>query len=150
VLIRTTHYSLPEHLHEHIELVQPTTYFGRPKPMSSNLLINVLGFPIHIFPSPPPSAPGTLMDPRLGVNCTDVTTVWCLQHLYNTAGYKPVATDKNKIGITGYLGQFANMADLQSFYNAERPDAVNSSFQTVLVNGAYACDGLDICSWKSV
>jgi tripeptidyl-peptidase-1 len=44
---------------------------------------------------------------------------------------------KNKIGITGYLGQFANNADLQSFYEAERPDALNSTFQTVLVNGAW-------------
>ena len=79
-----------------------------------------------------------------------MVTVWCLQQLYNTAGYKPAATNKNKIGITGYLDQFANMADLRSFYNAERPDAVNSSFQTVLVDGAYACDGLDICSRKSV
>ena len=142
MLIRTTHYSLPEHLHEHIELVQPTTYFGRPKPMNTNLKIEVLGIPITIFPSPPPSSPGTLMDPRLGVNCTSVMTVWCLQQLYKTAGYKPAATDKNRIGITGYIGQYANTADLQLFYNAERPDAVNSSFQTVLVNGAYAYNGL--------
>jgi len=150
MLIRTTHYSLPEHLHEHIELVQPTTYFGRPKPMSTNLHIDVLGIPITIFPTPPPSSPGTLTDPRLGFNCTSVVTVWCLQQLYKTAGYKPAATNKNKIGITGYLGQFANMADLHSFYNASRPEAVNSSFQTVLVNGAYACNGVDICSRKSL
>jgi hypothetical protein len=118
--------------------------------MSTDLRIDVLGFPITIFPKPPPSSPGTLMDPRLGLDCTNVTTVWCLQQLYKTAGYKPAATCKNKIGITGYLDEFANMADLQSFYMAERPDALNSSFETVLVNGAYVCDGLNICSRKLV
>jgi hypothetical protein len=56
--------------------------------------------------------------------------------MYNVSGYQPQATNKNKIGITGYLGQFANNADLQAFYKAELPAAVNSTFQTVLVNGA--------------
>jgi tripeptidyl-peptidase-1 len=138
LLIRTTHYSLPEHLHQHIELVQPTTYFGRTKPMSTSLFIDVLGIPITIFPTPQPSPPGSLVDPYIGVNCTNITTVWCIQQLYNMDGYTPRATGKNKIGITGYLGNFANEMDLQSFYKTERPDAVNSSFNTVLVNGA--CD----------
>jgi tripeptidyl-peptidase-1 len=137
LLIRTTHYSLPEHLHQHIELVQPTTYFGRPKPMNTNLFIDALGISLTISTTPQSSPPGTLMDPYLGVNCTNITTVWCLQKLYNTYDYTPSATGKNKIGITGYLGQFANQADLQSFYKAERSQAVGSSFKTVLVNGAY-------------
>ena len=53
-------------------------------------------------------------------------------------GYTPAATGKNKIGITGYLEEFANEVDLQSFYRTERPEAVGSSFKTVLVNGM--CD----------
>lgn len=39
------------------------------------------------------------------------------------------------IGITGYLDQFANMEDLQLFYADQRPDALNSSFKVVSVNG---------------
>lgn len=147
MFVRTTHYSLPEHLHSHIELVQPTTYFGRPKPMSTSLFFEALGISINISTSPSsPSSPSSppsgnftpvYTDPRLGTNCSRTITVSCLQQLYNVSGYKPTAMAKNKIGITGYLGQFANNADLQSFYEAERPDALNSTFQTVLVNGAW-------------
>jgi tripeptidyl-peptidase-1 len=112
--------------------------------MHTTLFFEALGIEIDISSSPstpssPPSANYTpvLTDPRLGMNCSRVITVSCLQQLYNATGYKPAATDKNKIGITGYLGQFANNADLQSFYEAERPDALNSTFQTVLVSSAY-------------
>jgi tripeptidyl-peptidase-1 len=142
VLIRTTQYSLPEHLHEHIDLVQPTTYFGRPKAMGTTFhLTNIsvvipglLGITIGT-PGTPSSTPipPQLTDPLLGVNCTDVITVACLKQLYN-ANYTPVATNKNSIGITGYLGQFANKADLQNFYTWELPAAVNSTFNTVLIS----------------
>ncbi len=139
MLIRTTHYSLPEDLHAHIELVQPTTYFGRPKPMSTKLIIKPLNINLTISLNPTPPPPGhSYTDPRLNVSCTDVITVFCLQQLYNTSGYNPAATNKNSIGINGFDGQFANQADLQSFYNAEVPAAVNSSFNTILVNGACA------------
>ena len=157
VLLRTTHYSLPEYLHPHVELVQPTTYFGRPKAMSTtfSLLANISitvplpGVPLSANISINITTPNnhttvtnttgssTLTDPLLGVNCSMVVTVDCLQQLYNAVGYKPAATDKNAIGITGYLGQFANKADLQSFYAAEVPEAVNSAFETVLINSAY-------------
>ncbi|KAH9983546.1 peptidase S8/S53 domain-containing protein [Russula compacta] len=137
VLIRTTHYSLPEHLHEHIELVQPTTYFGRPKAMTTNPIFKLLNSTLSILsPPPPPSTPpGILIDPRLGTNCTDVITVSCIQQLYQMGGYQLAAQSKNAIGITGYGGQFANMQDLQSFYALELPNAVGSTFQVVEVNG---------------
>ncbi|KAI0252049.1 tripeptidyl peptidase A [Lactifluus subvellereus] len=151
VLLRTTHYSLPEYLHAHVEFVQPTTYFGRPKAMHTtfslltNLSVTLPGVTltanvsINITTSDNDTTAtntgsSTLTDPLLGVNCSRIVTVSCLQQLYNAVGYKPAATDKNAIGITGYLGQFANVADLQSFYTAERPEAVNSQFQTVLIN----------------
>lgn len=79
---------------------------------------------------------GTLTDPYIGVDCSRDVTIACLRTMYNVSGYEPQATSTNKIGITGYLGQNANKADLQSFYNFTLPAAVNSSFQTVLVNGA--------------
>jgi tripeptidyl-peptidase-1 len=146
VLIRTTQYSLPEYLHSHIELVQPTTYFSRSKAMSTTIhslnvgviLPGLLNLNVSIGSSPPGNS-GTpvLTDPHLGCNCSEVITVSCLLQLYNADWYTPIATGKNSIGITGYLGEFANMADLKSFYSLERPAAVNSTFNTVLVNGAY-------------
>ena len=35
--IRTTSYSLPKHVHEHIELVYPTTYFSDTRAMRSSV-----------------------------------------------------------------------------------------------------------------
>ena len=112
--------------------------------MSTSLFFEGLGITVDISstsatPSTPAAANytnGTLTDPYTGVNCSHTVTIPCLRTMYNVSGYVPQATNKNKIGITGYLGQFANNADLQSFYKAELPAAVNSSFQTVLVNGA--------------
>jgi hypothetical protein len=112
--------------------------------MSTSLFFEGLGITVDISstsatPSTPAAANytnGTLTDPYTDVDCSRTVTIPCLRTMYNVTGYVPQATSKNKIGITGYLGQFANNADLQSFYKAELPAAVNSSFQTVLVNGA--------------
>jgi len=111
--------------------------------MSTSLFFESLGITVSIS-SGSSSAPaaanytnGTLTDPYTGANCSRTVTIPCLRTLYNVTGYEAKATHQNKIGITGYLGQFANKADLQSFYKAELPAAVNSSFQTVLVNGAW-------------
>jgi tripeptidyl-peptidase-1 len=126
--------------------VQPTTYFGGPKPMATTLFFEGLGITVNLTISSSPSSPvsppvasyvnGTLTDPYNGMNCSHVVTIACLRTIYNISTYTPQAAGINKIGITGYLGQNANKADLQSFYKAELPAAVNSSFQTVLVKGA--------------
>ena len=137
VLIRTTHYSLPEHLHTHIELVQPTTYFGRPKAMRTTFHFGDIGIvlPELVNITITIGNPGT-SNPPVPTNCSQVITVDCLLQLYNVGSYKPTETSKNSIGITGYLGEYANEEDLQLFYEMERPEAVNSTFNTVTVNGA--------------
>jgi hypothetical protein len=142
VIVRTTHYSLPEHLHKHIELVQPTTYFGRPKPMSTNsFILGILGINLTIStssPTPPPSntTPWSPTDPYLGTNCSDIITPSCLKGLYNATGYVPSQMAKNSIAVTGYLGQYANEGDLQTLYEILLPEAEDYTFETVEVNGA--------------
>jgi tripeptidyl-peptidase-1 len=72
-------------------------------------------------------------------NCSAYITPSCLSKLYATDGYTPSgganATGAG-IGITGYLEQYANEQDLQSFYSGYAPQARGSGFGTVLVNGA--------------
>ena len=46
-------------------------------------------------------------------SCNNQITPACLQALYNTTGYIPQAVDINKLGVAGYLDEFANDADLQ-------------------------------------
>lgn len=49
--------------------------------------------------------------------------------------YIPQATHQNAIAVTGYLKEFANFADLREFYADQVPDAANTSFNVVLING---------------
>ena len=78
-----------------------------------------------------PSASGGHVD----ASCNQTITVTCILELYNAVGFKASATNGNQIGITGYLEQFANIQDLQTFFAEQRPDAVNSTFKTILING---------------
>jgi tripeptidyl-peptidase-1 len=145
VLVRTTEYSLPAHLDKHIELVQPTTAFYRTKSQSTTFRFS----PILDTAPPPASSSGKQITvPGSGVtvdaSCNGTITVSCLKQLYNAVGYVPSKTDKNAIGLTGYLEQFANMADLQQFYKDQVPAAVNSSFEVFLIKGMSHCPLLEI------
>ncbi|TFY82758.1 hypothetical protein EWM64_g1251 [Hericium alpestre] len=135
VVVRTTSYSLPEDLHPHIELVQPTTIFARFKGHRTTFHFSDEQ---NVDPSPARGT-ATIVDPTSGVkvdaSCNTTVTITCLKELYNAVGVETSATNGNEIGITGYLEQFANIEDLQTFYADQRPDALNSSFETVSVNG---------------
>lgn len=72
---------------------------------------------------------------QVDASCNSTITVTCLQQLYNAVGFKPSGKNGNQIGITGYLEEFANIADLQLFFADQRPDAINSTFKFVSIKG---------------
>ncbi|KJA29732.1 hypothetical protein HYPSUDRAFT_126973, partial [Hypholoma sublateritium FD-334 SS-4] len=131
-LVRTTSYSLPKHLHDHIELIQPTTMFGRFKPEKSTVY-SATRVPSTISQDSSASI-STASGISVDASCNSTITITCLQQLYNAVGFTPSAKG-NSIGITGYLDQFANFQDLQSFFASERPDALNSTFKVLSVSG---------------
>lgn len=112
-LVRTTSYSLPKKLHEHIDLIQPTTMFGRFKAAEST----VYDFEDADVQLSNAEQSEPIINSVTGVpvdaSCNKTITISCLEQLYNAVGYIPSANIGNSIGITGYLGQFANIADLQ-------------------------------------
>ncbi|KAF9266299.1 tripeptidyl peptidase A [Marasmius fiardii PR-910] len=125
--VRTTSYSLPKHLHAHVDVIQPTTLFARFKGMNATVHSvehAAKEYQVQKFNT----------DGQVDPSCNTTITVTCLQQLYHTLGYVPTFGN-NSIGITGYLEQFANNQDLQSFYAEQRPDALNSSFEFVSVKG---------------
>ncbi|KAI8982751.1 tripeptidyl peptidase A [Trametes punicea] len=135
-VVRTTAYSIPEHLDLHVELIQPTTMFSRMKSLKTTFRIDDEQEKTALIPAdaPPisvPSASGGHVD----ASCNQTITITCLLQLYNAVGFEASATNGNQIGITGYLEQFANKHDLQLFYADQRPEALNSSFKTILING---------------
>ncbi|KAI0797009.1 tripeptidyl peptidase A [Abortiporus biennis] len=132
-IVRTTSYSLPESLHDHIELVQPTTLFSTLRTMKTTFridkdvpeVVNANAPPIQV-----PSASGGLVD----ASCNTTITITCLKQLYNAVGFTPTGKN-NQIGITGYLGENANIADLQAFFADQVPAAVGSNFTFISVAG---------------
>lgn len=85
-LVRTDAYSLPVHLHPHIDSIQPTNYFGRIRahPGTSGDMV---------FEPPMPF----LVSSSDSFNVTLQT----LKDLYNIGTYTPSANNTNTLGITG-------------------------------------------------
>ncbi|KAJ3572260.1 hypothetical protein NP233_g3200 [Leucocoprinus birnbaumii] len=128
-LVRTTSYSLPDFVHGHVDVVQPTTMFGRFKGSKSTI--------ISVDDAPEFKTTSTTIDIGNGISvdpsCNATVTVTCLKQLYNATDY--VAQGKGSVGITGYLEENANIQDLQSFYAEQRPDALGTNFTFVSVAG---------------
>ena len=101
-VVRTLSYSLPRELDSHVDLVAPTTYFGNLRTMKSTSSLK-----------PKTSAKSaTFTSPESPLFCNAAVTPKCLQSMYKTIDYIP-KSKKNKLGVAGYLDQFANYADLQ-------------------------------------
>ena len=132
--MRTPEYSVPVHLDEHVALVQPTTLFSTLRGMRSTFMPDE-GTHVQVRADTPtisvPSASGGKVD----ASCNGTITISCLLQLYNAVGYKPSAEIGNRIGVTAYLEEFANEADLQLFYKDQVPAAVNSSFTFISIAG---------------
>ncbi|GJE84527.1 tripeptidyl peptidase A [Phanerochaete sordida] len=134
-LVRTASYSLPEHLHEHVELIQPTTLFSRFRGMKTSFRLHELDASVAPPASAPPIHVPSASGGKVDASCNTTITVQCLKELYNAVGYTPKANTGNQIAATGYLDQFANLADLQLFYADQVPAAINTSFKLVSING---------------
>ncbi|GJJ07162.1 hypothetical protein Clacol_001362 [Clathrus columnatus] len=145
-LVRATQWSLPDFVHEHIDLIHPTTMFGGESAIQPLVIQDTSNKASYNNDSNI-----TNIDP----SCNNTITPTCLLELYNAIQYKPQAAHKgNKIAISSYLSkfvslsadlkimnnvflldQFANLDDLQAFYEAFVPAAVGSSFDVVCING---------------
>ena len=108
--MRTTHWSVPEHLKDHIDLVHPTTMFG--------VGLSAQGLPFRFSDKVPghdalklltsSSSPSTV-----NPSCNETITPACLLELYNAVDYKVQAAHKgNQIAITSYLGNFSLISSL--------------------------------------
>ncbi|THH10355.1 hypothetical protein EW145_g1384 [Phellinidium pouzarii] len=137
-LVRTTAYALPRTLHTHVSLVAPTTYFGGMRYMRT---MNFLQPDVKAIDGTEAAAQLKAVETKVKglvtvpASCEYTITPACLKALYNTTGYTPQATDVNMMGVSGYLGQFANDADLQTFFRLLLPNAVGTTFTHVEVNG---------------
>jgi tripeptidyl-peptidase I len=135
-VIRTISYALPTALHVHVQTVAPTTYFGSPRALRRTSKVVQNGPTLPNGDRELQDASATFApDGLVPSNCSSIITPTCLRMLYNTLTYWPRATSTNKLGITGYLEQFASRSDLTNFLTLFRGDAAAAQFSVMKVNG---------------
>ncbi|KZV69308.1 subtilisin-like protein [Peniophora sp. CONT] len=132
-ILRTLSYSLPSRLHEHVRVVAPTTFFGSPEPFRATSAISQDGLVLDNDEAIRNDIPNS--DAAVPASCARTITPACLKALYNTTAYTPQATDKNILGVAGYLEEFAVQADLTSFANRFLTGASSATFSLVEING---------------
>lgn len=102
-ILRTTEYSVPESLHQHIDTIQPTTSFH--SNTNSNENAQLLGTAPHSFPSGSKQARGTTL------NC-DYPYPQCIREYYNV---DYTSTGKVTLGVTGFLNYSASHTDAAQY-----------------------------------
>lgn len=137
-LVRAPVWSLPTHLHKHIDTIQPTNSFFRPnarrrtyktvRPMSE-----IAKQPARLAAVPKPSKDLTVAQ---ACNASAVSST-CLRTLYGTIDYVPKVPGRNKVALNNYLGEANNRSDVSIFLSRYRPNAVAEaqSFTVEIVNG---------------
>ena len=108
-VVRTLSYSLPKELHNHIDVVAPTTYFSTIKSMKKTSFLQ----PEIVAPAQLSSVDEPVSADAVPSSCSSTITPDCLRAIYNTTGYVPQATSTNKLGVAGYLNEYANRNDFQ-------------------------------------
>jgi len=109
--VRTLAYSLPADLQSHINLVHPTVVFPL-KSITPPLVFTPMSSKTASAPTPN-AAPAAC-----NVNQVDPACIQALYGVPTTAGSQTAS----KIGVSGFIDQFAQNADLSSFLKAFRPD----------------------------
>ncbi|KAI9813573.1 MAG: vesicle formation at the endoplasmic reticulum [Pycnora praestabilis] len=124
--IRTLHYSVPLHLHRHINMIQPTTRFGQVRAARSTVLDSARMEDTNDYYG------------NSGLNvtfCNNTITPTCIKELYNIKNFTADPNNGNKLGICGYLKEYAKYDDLHNFLEEFAPNEVSDNFTFVSVNG---------------
>ncbi len=121
--LRTTQYSIPDSLAQHIDLIIPTTYFGK----------TVANLPV--VPAPSKTKRDTdASQSTIDASCQTSITPSCLKQLYNIGDYKPDPNSGSRLGFGSFLNQSAIYSDLSGYETLFGIPAQN--FSVVLINGA--------------
>ncbi|KAJ7142513.1 family S53 protease [Mycena epipterygia] len=116
--IRTLSYSVPASLQSHIQFFHPTVAFIPPLRGAPGVTaIN--------------SKRERRTTPSVPASCDSDFTPECVQAMYGVPTTLATSSATNILGVSGYVNQYANQADLNLFLNAYRPDLDTSTF-TVL------------------
>jgi tripeptidyl-peptidase-1 len=117
LVIRTPEWSLPKHLHEHIDTIQPTNVFTRSRAVATDW--KQFDKPW----TPPDYKPPT--DAAIAQACSiNGTTPLCFATLYQTLGYVQQVPGINQIAFNNFLGEVPITPDTEQFLSIYKPEAV--------------------------
>ncbi|PGG95836.1 hypothetical protein AJ79_09845 [Helicocarpus griseus UAMH5409] len=129
--IRTLEYSVPASIAANVHMIQPTTMFARLQPQMSTIMRTEISTQID-----------TALDGAADVDvCATQNTPSCLRTLYNFADFKAPEGVVSRIGVSGYLDQYAQYEDLESFLATFVPEAIGSNFSVQSINGGLNTQG---------
>lgn len=119
--LRTLEYSIPDELYEHIDLVSPTTFFGKTK--------------AHAVVPPPEMLEGlaSRQTANKTLNCERLIEPGCLEEMYNYADYPISPSSKSRVGFGSFLNQSARQEDLSKYQRDYGLPMTN--FSVTLING---------------
>jgi len=130
-LIRTTEWSLPLHLHEHITTIQPTNSFMKIKKMAPAPKTTV-EFDVSSNNQLPPYSH------KVAEECnTTLVTPGCLRTFYGTINYTVQTKGEVQMALCNYLGETNNRSDTEIYLSLFRPNAVSgaNTFQQISIAG---------------
>lgn len=141
---RATEWSLPLHLHEHIDVVQPTTSFLTPKPEHKPIRFDLseqeLTWWEHTGQFKYKQQPASLLASgaaNISAVCNaSFVTLNCLRTVYGTIDYVAQSADNNSIAINNYLNETSRRDDAKTFLQQFRPDAVAAAdeFEFIIID----------------
>ncbi|KAG9690800.1 tripeptidyl-peptidase 1 precursor, partial [Aureobasidium melanogenum] len=151
-LIRAPDWSLPQNLHDRIDLIQPTNSFFRTSKLTSDAMPERGSIEWHKpwnngwWNAPKHHNSSTCSVSKLcdvtGTNLdgdiVTATSLDCVRCLYGTLSYVPKVPNLNMIGVTNYLNETQARSDLRLYLEKFRPEAagVADTFQDVKIAGA--------------
>ncbi|KAK3651248.1 hypothetical protein LTR56_002106 [Elasticomyces elasticus] len=110
-LLRALRWSLPQHLHEYIDTIQPTNSFFRPM-RRSKLPLYGESNPVEGSTTQAPFTPGASV--AAVCNSTLLVTPDCLRTLYGTIDYEVQSAGPNFMALNDFLGEVNISASAQS------------------------------------
>lgn len=124
--LRTLSYSIPGDLKSNIDLITPTTYFGKTTAQRS----------IHTYKSKRASSTTTSASSSVSVaaSCQTSITPACLKEMYSVGNYTPSAKHGSRVGFGSFLNESALYSDLAIFEKLNKIPSQN--FTKVIINNA--------------
>ncbi|GFF55510.1 tripeptidyl-peptidase sed3 [Aspergillus udagawae] len=131
--VRTLEYSVPDDIHRYIQMIQPTTRFGRPVRHERQPLFQGTAASLE----------------ELAANCSATITPNCLRELYGIYDTSAQPDPRNRLGVSGFLDQYARYEDFENFMSLYAPNRTDFNFTVVSINGGLNLQNSSISSTEA-